>query len=348
METLSAQCVDLDLLQRLTEAPGIAGREQLVTAAVIDEIGPYVDSADIDAIGNVIARKGKSATRLMLECHLDEVGFMVRAIDDDGRVRFLPVGGIEPFLMPGQRLVVHSNQRQRQGTVGYPCGALGFGGFDGAPGSVDDFFIDLGTIDADEVPDIRVGDMITFPGGLQVLHNGQICSKALDDRAAAYVLIECARRVRTADLARQVVFCFSVRHEVGALGVPAAVDAALPHEVIVLDTALAGDYHHGVGGRLGASNLGDGPVLWRGVDLAEHFFEDLHALANENNIPSQCAAWNRPTPTNASRINSAGHAAPVALLSLPLRYPHSPSSVVSAHDLVNAVNLLGTYLEQQQ
>jgi endoglucanase len=325
-------------LETLTRIAGISGRERQVAAAVVDHVRDHVDHVEMDALGNVIAWSSDQETSLMLEAHLDEVGFMVQTIDEQGRVQLMPTGDIETYLLPGQRLVLHSQGGAHVGVVGFP------NRFDG---DIDDLLLDLGTNSADELPDIRLGDMVTFAAGVLQLHNGQVCSKALESRAAVLVLLEVARRLKPHRLDKAVAFCFSVGHSTGASGVLAAVNTVKPDEVIVLDATPAGDYPHGVWGRCGSAALGDGPVLWRATNLSEDLFERLHLTANRCNIPSQCGICNRPTPTNADRICQGGHAAAVGLLSIPLRFPHSPSSVVSMFDLVHTTDLLVSYLESR-
>src|SRR5579859_5347507 len=144
-----ALSVNLDLLKRLSETPGVSGREELVRALVIEELRPLVDELTVDALGNVIAIKRGSrakAARVMLAAHMDEIGFMVRFIDDRGFIRIQPLGGFDPRVLVAQRAVVHTRSGERLRGVltpaTKPIHLLG----DEKPGSpkLEEFYIDLG------------------------------------------------------------------------------------------------------------------------------------------------------------------------------------------------------------
>ncbi len=330
--------IALGRLAQLACVPGVSGRENQVAELISEQISAYVDSVHTDALGNVIARREGKGPILMLEAHMDEVGFMVQAITPGGYIKFLPVGPILEPPVIGQRMHLHTPISRIDCVVGYnqDCGKdLGYR----------DMHLDTG-YSADELLDIaKIGDVITFRDGITNLANGLIAGKAMDNRTGVFVLLELARRLADEDLGREVAFCFSVRHEVGALGIPAIVSAVQPKQAIVLDVALSSDYPHGVGGRLGKSDLNGGPILWRGVDLSESMATCIEGIAAEKDIKAQMAAWNRFTPTNASYVMKVAPAVQTTLLSIPRRYPHGPNGVVATRDIANLIELLELVLQ---
>jgi len=218
----------------------------------------------------------------------------------------------------------------------------------GASVSYSDMYLDTG-LSADEAAElIKIGDAITFCDGVTTLANGLLAGKAMDNRVSVFVLLEVARRLAEMNLTRAVAFCFSVRHEVGALGIPAIVTAVKPDQAIAFDVVLASDYPHGTGGRLGKSDLNKGPVLWRGVDLSEPMAACLEQIAEEEEIDIQRAAWNRFTPTNASHIMKVGPAVQTTLISIPHRYPHGPNSMVAQRDIANLIELLCAAIDSRE
>lgn len=317
----------LGRLIQLASTPGVSGREDDIARLVVEQITPYVDTVVIDALGNVIARREGDGPTLMLEAHLDEVGFMVREIESSGYIRFLQVGPIPEPPVVGQRLHLHTPHARIEGIVGYNS-------------ECDSVYLDTG-LDVDELEEVvRIGDMLTFRDGVARLGGGLIASKAMDNRTGVFSLLETAREISMTDLSREVVFGFSVRHEVGALGIPALVSAVEPRQAIVVDVALASDYPHGVANRLGSTELHGGAVLWRGVDLSESLANRLDEIAGEHGITHQQAAWNKFTPTNASHVMKIGPAVQTALVSIPHRYPHGPCSVVAINDVADVIQLL--------
>ena len=319
-------------LTQLSSTPGVSGREGDVGVLICDQISPFVESIRVDAYGNLICHKPGKRPVLMLEAHMDEVGFMVQSIEEDGYIKFLPVGPISVPPVTGQRMHLHTAGKRIDGIVGYTQS--------GSIESYDDVYLDTG-YSHDEISELaRIGDMITFKDGISTLGNGLIAGKAMDNRVGVFTLLEVARRLNDVDLEREIAFCFSVRHEVGALGIPAIVSDVRPDQAIVLDVALSSDYPHGTKGRLGQSDLNDGPVLWRGVDLSESMVNCLRQIAFDRDIDVQEAAWNRFTPTNASHVMKVGPAVQTTLLSIPHRYPHGPNSVVAIQDIINLIELL--------
>jgi len=341
-EAQNAQQPQLALgrLMQLASVAGISGREDDVGKLVQEQLQPYVDDIHVDAMGNVIGlRKGKKPM-LMLEAHMDEVGFMVQSVDAGGYVQFLPVGPIWEPPVVGQRMHLHTSTSRIDGIVGYKQGSS----------SVDygDMYLDTGLGGEEAEGLIKVGDAITFRDGVTTLANGLLAGKAMDNRVSVFVLLEVARQLAKVNLTRAVAFCFSVRHEVGALGIPAIVTALEPDQAIVFDVALASDYPHGIEGRLGESDLNKGPVLWRGVDLSEAMAMCLERIADEEDIDIQRAAWNRFTPTNASHVMKVGPAVRTSLISIPHRYPHGPNSVVAQRDIANLIDLLRASISSRE
>jgi putative aminopeptidase FrvX len=322
-------------LTQLASTPGVSGREEQVAGLIADQISPFVDSVAVDSLGNIMATREGCGPTLMLEAHMDEVGFMVKSIEESGFIRFLPVGPILEPPIVGQRMQLHTATTCIDGVVGYDkeCTNL---------------YFDTGFAYSDVTDMVTVGDVLTFNGGVTRLGSRLIAGKAMDNRTGVFALIEAARNLSKQTLPRKTAFCFSTRHEIGALGIPALVSAVKPRQAVVVDVALASDYPHGMANRIGMSALHGGPVLWRGVDLTEALHRRLVQLSSECSIPFQIAAWNAFTPTNASHVTKIGCDVQTSLISIPHRYPHGPCSVIATDDLLNTILMLEALARSRQ
>lgn len=187
--------MNLDLLKRLSEAPGIAGREDRVRDIVIDELRPLVDEIRVDVMGNVIGvRRGSDGPRVMVAAHMDEIGFFVKYIDDKGFLRLQPVGGFDARVLVAQRVLVHGYAGESLRGVVQPA-SKPIHILDPSeikPAKIEELFVDVG-LGADAVrANVEIGDMVTLDRTLESVGDG-VVGKALDDRAGVYVMIEALR-----------------------------------------------------------------------------------------------------------------------------------------------------------
>ncbi len=338
--------VNVALLKRLTETPGVAGREERVRALVIEELRPLVDELRIDALGNVIAVKhGSSDKRVMLAAHMDEIGFMARYIDENGFVRVQPLGGFDPRVLVAQRVLVHASGGQTLRGVltpaSKPVHLLG----DEKPGApkLEEFYVDLG-LPGEQVRElVRLGDPITMDRTLEQLGDNVI-SKALDDRAGVFTMIEALRKL--GQHTATVIAVATVQEEVGLRGATTAAFSAEPDVAIALDTTLAVDTP-GMPETEAVTRLGEGVAIKvfdssfiPNYKLVAH----LRQIAERNDIRHQYEVLPRGgTDAGAMQRSRAGAAA--ITISIPSRYVHTVNEMVNLGDLDAAATLLARYLE---
>ena len=338
--------LNVALLKRLCELPGIAGREDAVRAVVRAELEGLVDELSVDALGNVIGvRRGRGGPRVMIAAHMDEIGFLVRHIDDNGFLRIHPVGGFDPSRLPAQRVSVHGySGRTVRGVIsvaGKPIHLLAPN--EVKPPTVDDLFVDLGLAGDEVRANVEVGDMVTLERTLEWAGN-HIISKALDDRVGIYIMLETLRALG-GDLAAEVVAVATVQEEVGTRGAATAAFNIAPDIGIALDITPAGDFPGAppefVGVRLGG---GVGLKIMDMSSVADHALNRrLRQVADAHDIPYQLEVLGRGG-TDAGAIQRALAGAPVTALSIPVRYAHTVNEMCAVGDVQAAVDLLTRYL----
>ena len=338
--------LNIELLQRLTQATGIASREERIREVVVDELRPLVDSLSVDILGNVIGRIGSTGPVVMVCAHMDEIGFLVRYIDDRGFVRLQPVGGFDPRVLPAQRVMIHS----REGAT-YP-GVLQIGAKpihlqspeDRKELKVDDLFVDLG-LEAETVRSaVSIGDMVTLDRSLQSIGD-TVVSKALDDRLGVYVMIEAMRAAAPAHA--QIVAVASTQEEVGLRGATTAAYSVTPDIAVALDVTIAGDIP-GMTPEIAVSSLRAGTAIK--VFDSSHLpnpllVEHLREIAERHDIPHQLEVLPRGG-TDAGAMQTSRVGAAACTISIPTRYVHTVNEMASQVDIDASVALLSRFLEE--
>lgn len=330
------------MLKELCLINGTSGDEGKVRDYIITQIKDYCEYS-VDNLGSIIAyKKGKKAPKqkISINAHMDEVGFIVTGITDDGYLRFTSVGGIDSRVCLDR--IVTVGKKAVKGVIGDKAfHLLSSDEKDRCP-SFDDLLIDIGATSKDEAEQyVSLGDFAYFDCDYVELGNGYIKAKALDDRIGCMLMIELIK----SELEYDTVFCFNVQEEVGLRGSKCtsyAVDADI---AIVLESTTAADLD-GVSGANRVCVLGDGPVISfmdNRTIYDRKLFELGFAVAKENNIPAQTktavAGGN-----DAGAIQTSGDGARVMAISLPTRYIHSGASVVKASDIDGTRRLLKALL----
>lgn len=337
--------INLELLKRLCESPGIPGREAAVRRVVLDEMKPIADDVSIDPLGNVVGlKKGTGGLNVMIAAHMDEIGFLVSHVDDKGFVRFHPVGGFDPRVLPAQRVLVHTQRGETLRGVlqfsGKPIHLLSPSEIK-AP-AMEDFFIDLG-LSVDRVKElVEIGDMITMDRTLEVVGD-TVVSKSLDDRVGIFVMLEAMRAAGR--IGANVYGVATTQEEVGLRGARTAAYTIEPDVSIALDTTLAIDIPEGKE-RQAVTRLGGGAAI-KIMDssvisnpaLVRHFRD----LAEANDIPYQLEILPRGgTDAGATQLARGGN--PAITLSIPSRYVHIVNEMASPDDIDACIRLLTAFL----
>lgn len=343
--------MDIQLLQALSEAAGVPGREEQVRELIEKSIEDAVDSCETDALGNLIARKKaskKKAKRVMLSAHMDEIGFYVKFIDDKGFVRVHNVGGFDTRNLFARQVTVHASIEGGplvgvMNPISKPIHISTPEERQKIP-MMSEFAIDVG-LDAEEVKRrVRVGDMVTLRQPF-VDMGGVVSGKALDDRASCFVLIEVLRRLKKP--AYEVCAVFSVQEEVGLRGALTSAYALEPDIGIALDTTLAVDTP-GIKPDQHVTTLGGGVAL-KVMDSASistrWLLDEFIALAEKQAIPYQLEVLPLGG-TDAGAIQRSRHGVPTLTISLPSRYVHTVTEMIAKRDVTAAIDLVSAYLER--
>jgi tetrahedral aminopeptidase len=338
--------VNVGLLKRLSETPGVSGREERVRAVVIEELRPLVDDIKVDALGNVVAvKKGNSNRRVMLAAHMDEIGFMVKYVDERGFVRLQPLGGFDARVLVAQRVIVHTADGQALRGVltpsTKPIHLLG----DEKPGApkLEEFYVDLG-LPGDRVRElVDIGDSVTLDRTLE--RTGDcVIGKALDDRSGVFTMIETLRKLGKHQVS--VLAVATVQEEVGLRGAQTSAYHVQPDVAIALDTTLAVDTP-GMPETEAVTRLGEGVAIKLFDSSAIPNFKlvrHLRDIAEQHGIKHQLEVLPRGG-TDAGAMQRARSGAPAITLSIPSRYVHTVNEMVNLGDLDAASTLLARYLE---
>jgi endoglucanase len=293
------------------------------------EITPLVDEIRVDALGNLIARKGQSSPqgmKVMLSAHMDEIGLIVTHVDENGFARFTTLGGVRAHSLPGGRV------RFMNGVMGV-IGKQYHSESDGS--AFEDLFIDVGAKNRKDCP-VRIGDVAAFERPFTDLGN-RLIAKSMDDRIGVAVLIETLRQL---DSTPHEIYCvFSVQEEVGLRGATTAAFGIDPHLGLAVDVTATGDTPKDF--KMDVS-LGKGPAVKvrdGGMLTDPRVVGWMARTAEESRLPYQLEILEGGT-TDARAIQVSRAGVPVGCLSIPCRYIHSPSEMVDYGDVQNAVRLL--------
>lgn len=337
---------DFQFFKELVEAPSPSGFEQPAQRVIRRALDGVVDELRTDVLGNVIATVNgpAGAPRLMLAGHCDEIGFMVKYIDDRGFLFFAPIGGVDAHLVPGQRVTVHAAGGPLPGVVGRrPIHQLETGERDKVM-PFKNQFIDIGCADkAAAQALVAIGDPVTFAVGVERLQGSRVTSRAFDDKIGAFVVAQVLREVRRrGDQQVTVVGVSTVQEEVGLRGGTASAYGVRPDLGIAVEVGFASDYPDADHKHAGEVKLGQGPILARGPNINPALFELLTATARSEGIPFQVMGIPRASGTDANVMQLSRGGVATALVSVPLRYMHTPVEVLDLDDLQHAVQLLAT------
>ncbi len=340
----------LSFLRELTGAPGASGYEGPVRAVWRASAKEFAAETLVDAHGSVSAVvHPEGAPRVMLAGHIDEIGLMVSTIDEQGFLCVVPIGGHDPAVLVGQRVHVHGRSGPILGVLGRKPIHLMKSEDRKAPVEISSIWVDIGAAgcsDAESV--VRVGDSVTLCGTLEHLRGDLLVSKAFDDRVGAYVAAEVARAVSTDSLQAAVYAVGTCQEEVGYRGAITSAERIKPDVAIAIDVGFALDHPHvdDEKKRHNAIALGKGPLIARGPNVNPVVFELLIAAAEAESIPYQIEPAPGESGTDGWAIQVAHQGVATGLVSVPVRYMHSPIEVLSTSDLDRAVTLLAAFIRR--
>ncbi len=331
-----------DFLKSLAETPSPSGFEQRVQRVVRRRMKPFSDSIETDLHGNVVVGLNPKGTpRVMLAGHCDQIGLMTNYIDDNGYIFFLPIGGIDPSVVPGSRVVVHTRHGPVEGVIGRKPIHVLKPEERGAKIELREMWVDIGTKGRKETEQVvNIGDPITFRLELVHLGNGLVTSPAFDNKCGTFVVME-ALRLCSAKKLRCALFAVStVQEEIGIRGAKTSCYGVDPLVGIAVDVTHATDYPD-IDKRVnGNIKLGAGPAIATGANINPRLEALLVKTAKAKRIPFQMEAAPSGTGTDANAIQLTRAGVAAALVSIPNRYMHTQVEVVSLSDLEAAAKLI--------
>jgi putative aminopeptidase FrvX len=335
------------VLLDLLNARGPSGYEA-APAAVWRDAAKGFAKVSTDVVGTPLALVApkhdarQPAKRLLVMGHIDEIGLIVTHIDDQGYLWFGSVGGWDAQILVGQRVVVDTRAGKVTGVVGKKPIHLLREDDRKKVAEIRDLHIDIGARDGEDARErVRIGDVAVIDAGPTEMPNGRLISRALDNRLGSFVALEAARLVAQAGGAEWELAAVAVAQEEITFGGSSTSAYALkPDAAIVVDVTHATDAPGIDVKEIGKHELGSGPVISRGSTLHPQLFELLYETAEREKIPFTVEASARSTGTDADAVHISREGIPTGLVSIPIRYMHSPVELVQLDDVHACARLI--------
>lgn len=328
-----------EFLRKATVIPGVTGNERRIAEYVRDCFAPLCDEVSIDCMNNVIAHKKGSGPRVAVFAHIDEIGMMVSAIEEDGCLRMAPVGGVDPRILPGMRVRVYGTQ-PLMGVVGAKAPHLMDAKEREVNYTFDNLYIDLG-MDAEKVRTlVQVGDTVCLEHHYTELLNHRISVKTCDDRACVAMMLKACEALGEMRHEADLWFVASTQEEIGSHGASAACFGIDP------DLCVAFDVCHAVTPGAPEKMTFDlsALVATMGPFINPFMRAKLTEVAKQQNIRLQPSVRARQTFTDADFVSIVRGGIPTVLFELPLRYMHTHVEVADTRVLEDGARLLTHYL----
>jgi len=341
--------LNIDLLKRICETPGVPGYEQAVRTLVYNEIQSLVNHIWTDNIGNVFAlKKGKRnpmEKKVMVAAHMDEIGFIISHIDEQGFLRFQTLGGFDPKTLTAQRVVVHGKQ-DLIGVMGSKPVHVMTLEEKNKPAKIEEFFIDLGMPKEEVEKYVNIGDPVTRERTLIEMGNCVNC-KSLDNRISVFILIETLRSMEYSEVPYDVYAVFTVQEEVGLRGASVAAHSINPDFAIALDTTIAYDVP-GARSYEKCTELGKGTAI-KIMDSSTicdyRMIAYLKNQAIERNITWQPEILTAGGTDTAPLQRNGKFGSIAGAISIPTRHIHQVIEMVNKDDVKCSIELLQAALE---
>lgn len=336
----------LEYIKDLCTLNGVSGDESRVREYITEKIQPYVDSTQIDSMGNVIAlKKGTNSDnkKIMVCAHMDEVGFIVSDITDDGFIKFKEVGGFDPRILLTQKVVIDSQSGPIKGVMGIKAVHLQTADERKKVSPIESMYIDIGASSReDALKYVSKGDYATFASEYRELGEDTIKAKAIDDRVGCALMLELVKNKYESD----VYFCFTTQEEVGLRGAGVVARKLNADVAIILESTTAADVPF-VDDYLKCTVQGDGPAVSI-MDRASYSDKSLNKFvcdtADKENIKYQIKQTTAGG-NDAGAVQIAANAIKTCVISLPCRYIHSPVSTVRKNDINEMYTLVNNLLK---
>ena len=332
----------IDLIKELSAVQGPSGREEKIRELIISKL-PADVTCSVDNLGNLIVHKRGAKTpekKLMMCAHMDEVGLIITYITDDGLLKFNEIGGIDPAVLVGRRVVLESGVK---GVIALKHVHLTEKAEQEKLPKMTEMHIDIGAHTKEEAEKYAsLGSFATFDSDFVEFGDDSVKAKALDDRVGCALLL----KLINSDLPVDVDFAFDTQEEVGAIGAYAAAFGIKPEVCVVVESTTAGDID-GVEGDKRACLLGEGAVVSymdRGTVYDNELYRETMELAKNKGIKAQTKTL-VAGGNDARSVKVTGEGARVIAVSVPTRYLHSPSCVMKKEDIKATLDLLEAFID---
>ncbi len=332
-------------LSELLHARSPSGYEAEAQAVFDRHVKPAADAYTGDALGNRLATLNpKGDPVLMLAGHMDELGLILTYVNKDGFIYFDTIGGHDRTIISGRRVIIQTAHGSVKGVTGKRAIHLMEDADRKKVPEIHEIWIDIGArTKKDALARIAIGDVATYDHEFELIHGSVGTARAFDNKVGAYVvgetLIRLAKDKDRKKLAAKVVAVATSQEEIGCRGATTAAHAVDPHIALAVDVGHATDHPDCDNRKYGETKLGGGPILCRGANINPRIFARLVAAAKKLKIPYQIEADPRPTGTDARAIQMGRGGVATGLVSIPLRYMHTPSEVVDLEDVERCVQL---------
>jgi len=335
-----------DILKKLTQVNSVSGYEHTIREVLKDMLKDDVESMEEDALGNLIVKKGSKSPVYLLDAHIDEIGFMIRHIDDDGMIRFIPIGYHWDGHILNQRVTIHTENGPVEGVI--ECKSPALMNEEDVKKQVKwkEMFIDVGATNKEEVDklSIKEGDSAIIKGEFLELFGSRLMAKAFDNRVGTAALVQILKDLK--DFKGTVYGVFSSQEEVGLKGARVAASRIKPDYVITLEMGhakapMVSKWEMG-------TEMGSGPIIeyveafGRGLIVHPGMLKVFKETAEKNKIPLQIDATSSAIGgvTNSAVMQMIDSGYPTITLGVPTRYWHTPNQMIDLNDLLNMNKLV--------
>lgn len=332
----------LTFLKELLANPSPSGDETRAQRVWCDYAREFADEVHTDAYGNAVAiLNPKGTPRLMLDGHIDEIGMMVKYIDDKGFLYVQRIGGIDSALVASKRVRIHGANGPVLGVVGSVPIHLQERGVEAKAPKLHELYVDIGAKNAAAAKKrVAVGDAMTFVDGFDMLTEHIAVSRGMDNRIGTWVVIEALRLAKEKNPACCLMACSSIQEEVGLTGARMQAHNIKPDAAIIVDVTFATDTPGIDVKQHGKIDMGDGPAISIGRENHPVLVDRVRKVATQNKIPHQIETFSVSGGTDAWAIHTQNGGIPSVVVSVPNRYMHSTAETVDLRDAEKTAELL--------
>ena len=328
-----------DILNQLIKIGAPSNFEFSFQNNLKQELSKFCETIEIDTIGNLIAFNVDQECSLMITAHCDEVGFIVKYIDSNGFISICNIGGNDVSTLECLKIDIYHGDSIIRGFIAkrtiesartLPC-------------DINELWVDIGCTSREQALErVSIGDFATYHAeDISVFGTGRIGGKSLDNRVGVYI---CSQVLKQVNL--PICFVSSVQEEIGLRGISTAITRIKPLICIVVDVTFATDFPGCDKKKMGEISLGYGPVIPVGANVDRELSNIIKEIAVENAIPYQIEVNPSSSGTDARTAQISGKGVKTGIISIPLRYMHSPVEIVDETDIVNAISLLKLVVEK--